>query len=116
MSSESTKLAVVTGAGSVIGREVARFLSERGARIIAAGRRLEALEETAELCGGDVACVSADLATDEGCAKLAKDADGEVAYLFHGAGRMPFQSLAETDRRTWRQILGINLSGRLFLT
>ena len=44
---------IVTGAGSGIGRAAARLFAEAGAAVLAVGRRLEALEETAELSGAE---------------------------------------------------------------
>lgn len=50
MSRFSGKIAVVTGASSGMGKEIARSLCEEGATVVAVARRLNRLEELAEKC------------------------------------------------------------------
>ncbi|MDQ4145912.1 MAG: SDR family oxidoreductase [Actinomycetota bacterium] len=81
--------AVVTGAGSGIGRAVALALAGKGAVVCAVGRRLDRLEDLAQEAGGDVRCYSADLTLDEEVGALVEllsaDVD-DIDVLIHGAG------------------------------
>jgi short-subunit dehydrogenase len=83
--------AVVTGASSGIGLEFARELSRRGHPVLAVARRrdrLEALAREAAERGERVEFVSADLATEQGLASVARRLEevGEIALLINNAG------------------------------
>ena len=64
------KVAVVTGAGTGIGRAVAVTLLKAGYRVALAGRRAEPLEETAAMGGGEALCVPTDVADAASVAAL----------------------------------------------
>ncbi|GAA3370878.1 hypothetical protein GCM10020367_19270 [Streptomyces sannanensis] len=94
MNDAQRKIAVVTGAGSGIGPSVALALAGAGWSVALAGRRTEALEETASLAssaapGADALCVRADVTSpDEVTALFAavRDRWGRVDLLFDHAG------------------------------
>jgi NAD(P)-dependent dehydrogenase (short-subunit alcohol dehydrogenase family) len=90
--------AVVTGAGSGIGRACARALGSRGLHVVAVGRRRAPLEETvAEI--GSAEAVTADISRDEGIAAVAAAvADRRVAAVVHAAGRESLTPLERTTR------------------
>ena len=100
---ERDRIAVVTGAGSGLGREVTHALLGAGYRVALAGRREEALRET--LAGADAATdraivVPTDVADREAVAALfarVRDELGRVDVLFNNAGR----SAARRHSRTW---------------
>ncbi|GGT93697.1 oxidoreductase [Streptomyces violascens] len=112
------KSAVVTGAGSGIGRSVALALAGAGWSVTLAGRRAEALEETAALAGkdADVLCVRTDVTSaDEVGALFAatRDAYGRVDLLFNNAGTfgpggVPVEDLSY---EAWRSVVDVNLNG-----
>jgi 3-oxoacyl-[acyl-carrier protein] reductase len=110
------RLAVVTGAGSGVGRATAQALAVRGLDVVCVGRRRAPLQETVELIGGGRA-VAADVSTDEGvgsvCAGVGTDA---VATVVHAAGIEALVTLADTDRSTFDALVATNLGGPFFLT
>ncbi|MEV7279544.1 SDR family oxidoreductase [Streptomyces sp. NPDC093111] len=110
-------IAVVTGAGSGIGRSVARALAAAGWQVALAGRRLAPLEETAApLSPSDVLCVPTDVTSADQVAALfeaVRDRFGRVDLLFNNAGTfagggVPVEDL---DHATWHQVVDVNLTG-----
>lgn len=113
----SAGIAVVTGAGSGIGRSVARALAEAGWSVALAGRRREPLEETAAGLPADrVLCVPTDVTSEDQVAALftaVRDRFGRVDLLFNNAGSFagggtPVEDL---DPATWRAVVDVNLTG-----
>ncbi|MFG2889375.1 SDR family oxidoreductase [Streptomyces sp. NPDC048248] len=115
------KVAVVTGAGSGIGRAVAQALAAAEWTVVLAGRRATALEETARQLGrGDadspaVVAVPTDVTRpDEVDALFAavRDRFGRLDLLFNNAGT--FGRAAPLDELTyddWRSVVDVNLTG-----
>ncbi|WP_431678248.1 SDR family oxidoreductase [Kitasatospora sp. KL5] len=109
------QIAVVTGAGSGIGRAVALELAAAGWRTVLAGRRAEPLRETAALAGGGAVAVPTDV-TDPAAvdALFAETAErfGRLDLLFNNAGTFgvstPVEDLAVED---WRAVVDLNLTG-----
>ncbi|WP_326649582.1 MULTISPECIES: SDR family oxidoreductase [unclassified Streptomyces] len=109
------RIAVVTGAGSGIGRSVAVALAGAGWSVVAAGRRAEALEETASLAGGDVLCVPTDVTSPADVTTLfaaVREHHGRLDLLFNNAGTsgpsVPFEDLTY---EAWRTVVDVNLTG-----
>jgi benzil reductase ((S)-benzoin forming) len=110
--------AVVTGAGSGIGRAVAVELSKEPLTVLAVGRRSQALEQTAGLAGGRMVTVSADVTSDNGRSVIVdklSDAN-RVKYLVHGAGILPIERLTDITAESWRRVMMTNVDARLLLT
>ncbi|MFF0478630.1 SDR family oxidoreductase [Streptomyces sp. NPDC004284] len=110
-------IAVVTGAGSGIGRSVALALAAAGWSVALAGRRAEALEETAAaLPAGDFLRVPTDVTSEEEVTALfaaVRDRWGRVDLLFNNAGTfagggVPVEDL---DPAVWRSVVDVNLTG-----
>src|SRR5436190_4732568 len=72
------RVAVVTGAGSGVGRATARALAERGLRVVCVGRRAAALRETAEVIGRAAVVVPADVSHEDGVAAVRNAVAGET--------------------------------------
>lgn len=116
--SESTKVAVITGAGSGIGRAVCERLLNHGYAVVLAGRRLDALQETVALAGADESqtlCLSTDIGQPEQVRELFAQTEarfGRVDLLFNNAGiftpSVPMEELAYED---WQAALDVNLTG-----
>ncbi|MBW8761464.1 MAG: SDR family oxidoreductase [Microbacterium sp.] len=112
----SARIAVVTGAGSGIGRAVARALLDAGFRVALAGRREDALRETAAE-HPDALVVPADVTVEAEVEALfaAVVAEwGRVDVLFNNAGAFgPAASAAEISLADWQSTLDVNLTGAL---
>jgi len=111
--------AIVTGAGSGIGRATAAALCERGIEVYGVGRREGALRETATRIGGDkFHAVVADVATPEGRGAIADRLDGTTpTVVVHNAATTgPLGPLDTLTLDGFRATMASNVEGPLFLT
>ena len=114
------KVAIVTGAGSGIGRVAALALLDAGWRVVLAGRRSEPLEQTATASGAGarVVAVPTDVSQPESVQALfdlALEQCGRVDLLFNNAGTGgPPKLLEDLSAADWRQVVDTNLNGMFF--
>ncbi|MFN8722485.1 MAG: SDR family oxidoreductase [Rhodospirillales bacterium] len=114
----ATKIALVTGAGSGIGRAVAVALAVAGHAVVLAGRRKDALEETAATigaAGGTALAVPTDVTDPASVAALfdrTKAAYGRLDVLFNNAGiNVPPIPMEDLTLEQWRAVVDTNLTG-----
>lgn len=131
----TTKVAIVTGAGTGIGRSVALALAEQGYCLGLAGRRAGPLEETAQLAselaselasaaGSESAsrCISipTDISDPDAVEKLFTQTQkhfGRLDLLFNNAGfGLPAVPLEELTPAQWKSVVEVNLNGTFFCT
>jgi len=114
--STSPRIAVVTGAGSGIGRAVAIALLAEGYHVALAGRRAEALAETEALAGArDRALavptdVTQPAAVDALFARV-RDTWGRLDLLFNNAGASAGAPFEDLSYERWKAIVDVNLTG-----
>lgn len=121
--SDPTKVAVVTGAGSGIGKACSLALLENGYSVVLAGRRKEALESTAAEAG-DAADRLLVVPTDVGDASQVErlfaetgSAYGRMDLLFNNAGTgAPAVLLEDLTAEQWQTVVDVNLTGSFLCT
>jgi NAD(P)-dependent dehydrogenase (short-subunit alcohol dehydrogenase family) len=118
-----SKVAIVTGAGSGIGRATALALLGGGYSVVLAGRRLEALAETAAQAGpaGPRAlAVPTDVADPHSVRALfetTKQTFGRLDLLFNNAGTgAPAVQLENLTPEQWQRVVDVNLTGAFLCT
>jgi len=112
------KIALVTGAGSGIGRAVSLALQSAGYSVVLAGRRAAELDGTAALAqagGGRMVAVPTDVSDPEAVRALfakTKEAFGRLDLLFNNAGMgAPGVAMEELTFEQWSAVVGVNLTG-----
>jgi len=114
------KIAVVTGAGSGIGRAVAVALAQSGYRVVLAGRRLEAVQQTARQAGTNALAVQADVSQPDSVQALFSGVQqqfGRLDLLFNNAGAAaPAMPIEEMPLETWQRLVDTNLTGVFLCT
>jgi NAD(P)-dependent dehydrogenase (short-subunit alcohol dehydrogenase family) len=112
----TARVAVVTGAGSGIGREVARQMLADGYRVVLAGRREAQLAETAD-GHADALVVPCDVTRRDDVERLFEAARrkwGRVDVLFNNAGVFgPAAGVDEISLEDWNATLAVNLTGSM---
>ncbi len=119
----ASKFAVVTGAGSGIGRAVALSLLRDGYKVALAGRRRDALDGTVAAAGdlgGNALPVTTDVANPASVAALfgtVKSTFGRLDLLFNNAGTgAPPVNLEDLTVEQWKNVVDINLTGPFLCT
>ncbi|MHB1200617.1 MAG: SDR family oxidoreductase [Polaromonas sp.] len=112
----SSKIALVTGAGSGIGKAVALALLQDGWRVVLAGRRMEPLDEVAQASGtGRALPVATDVSRPESVAALfatIREVFGRLDLLFNNAGvNAPPVNFEDLGFEQWQNVVNINLTG-----
>jgi NAD(P)-dependent dehydrogenase (short-subunit alcohol dehydrogenase family) len=117
------KIAIVTGAGSGIGRATALALLREGYSVVLAGRRLETLEQTivqaSEVAARARAIVTdvSDPASVQRLFEKTKETFGRLDLLFNNAGGgAPPVPLEELTVEQWRKVIDVNLTGAFLCT
>lgn len=112
------KIALVTGAGSGIGRAVALALLADGFSLVLAGRRAEPLQQLAEeaqAAGGQALAVPTDVRDEASVAQLfatIEEVHGRLDLIFNNAGvNAPAVPIDELPLENWRNVIATNVDG-----
>jgi NAD(P)-dependent dehydrogenase (short-subunit alcohol dehydrogenase family) len=119
----TTKIAIVTGAGSGIGKAVSMALLKEGYGVVLSGRRLALLEQAAseaDPAKSSSLVVATDVTDPESVARLFKNtqaAFGRLDLLFNNAGiNVPGVPIDELTVEQWRSVVDVNLTGAFLCT
>jgi NAD(P)-dependent dehydrogenase (short-subunit alcohol dehydrogenase family) len=113
------KIALITGAGSGIGRESSLLWASEGASIVAVDINQEAAQHTADAvqaAGGRAVAVQADVSRAQDCERMIAKAEseyGKLNILFNNAGIMHSQDddAVSTDESVWDLTMNVNAKG-----
>ena len=115
---QTEKVALVTGAGSGIGRAVSIALMNAGYALVLVGRQLETLEETAKLSGQNedrFLCLTCDIGIPEQVRSLFEKTSNKFArldVLFNNAGlSAPAIPMEDLSFEQWKSVIDTNLTG-----
>jgi len=122
MAEATQKIALVTGAGTGVGRAASLALMNAGFTVVLVGRRMEMLQETQKLGGnvGKSLCVSADMTDPGSIAALfekVKTTYGRLDMLFNNAGMAaPPVNFEDLSLAQWQAVVNTNLTGPFLCT
>jgi len=113
------KTAIVTGAGSGIGRACAIALAREGTRIVLVGRRKERLEETASAIGKSAFVLAADVSKNNEIARVVEFTMahfGRLDVLLNNAGVLHIGTAEQITEEQWDETFNINVRGLWLLS
>lgn len=111
-------IAIVTGAGSGIGRATAVMLAQRGFSLALVGRRKEPLEQTAASLGGAL-ILSVDISDAAACQAVISETEsrfGRIDALVNNAGAAPLMSIDKSAPAVIDEVFGVNALAPAYLT
>lgn len=113
------RVALVTGAGTGMGRRFARRLADAGAKVACVARNLERLEQVvAEIrrSGGEAVAVAGDVGATESVERIFDQAEakvGRVNLLVNCAAQVDFGVFPDIKDENWENLINVNLSGTM---
>lgn len=109
--------ALITGASSGIGKDMAKYLSSKGIDLILVARRKENLEELANILNTNVEIISLDLSVLDNVEKLYNETKNkDIDILINNAGFGLFGEFFETDLETEFKMIDVNIKAVHYLT
>lgn len=117
MSELKDKICIVTGAGTGIGKGIARRFAKAGATLVLASRKVDNLEETAAECRGigvEVMVHQTDVTSEDSVLSLfeaTEQAHGRVDILINNSGVFDNGPFHELSLDTWQKVVDVNLTG-----
>ena len=122
MPADQRKVALVTGAGGGLGREIAIQLARRGCRVAVVDINARGADETVKLCaaaGGEAFAIIADLTARGAADDVVKRAAGEgqrLDILVNNAGYGAIEAFLDMTEALWERTLAVNVKALAMLT
>ncbi|TCL00734.1 short-subunit dehydrogenase [Shimia isoporae] len=116
MTKLSDGVAVVTGAGSGLGRALAIELCSRGQAVVGLGRREAALEQTGALAGETFVAIPADVSNPQAVRDAFDSIERPVTVLINNAGVYPHRDFLAETTESFMDTVNINLGGMVTCT
>jgi fengycin family lipopeptide synthetase B len=116
------KVAIVTGGGRGIGREIALLFASEGAKVVVSARSPEEIKKVAEAIvadGGEALGVQADVSSEKDAQQMVEQTlakFGKIHILVNNAGILRSGPIAAVDSEEWRRVIEINLMGTFYCT
>jgi len=110
------KVAIVTGGGSGIGKELAMRMAAAGAKVVVTDINGAAAKQVAEACGPEASSSALDVADRDAVSMLVQDVHrqhGRLDYMFNNAGVAVAGETHEIPQADWDRIISINVGGVL---
>jgi len=110
------KVAIITGAGQGIGKEIALAFAKEGAKVVVTditGKEKEVAEEIKKM-GREAIAVKVDVSKMEDAKKMAEETlktFGRIDILVNNAGIYPFKPFVEMTESDWDKVINVNLKG-----
>jgi len=109
--------ALITGASSGIGRDIAVYLSKMGYDIYVVARRGALLEELKNSLSGNVRCICADLSREDECYRVYDELKNEnIDFLINNAGFGVYGEFSKTDLKNELRLIDVNIKAVHILT
>lgn len=108
------RVALVTGAGSGIGRAISVRFAQEGALVAAASRTLGSVEETTKLAGGETLALQADVSDEASVRNMVEQTlarFGRIDILVNNAGIGTTKSILECEPEEWDRVFAVNVRG-----
>lgn len=109
------KTALVTGAGSGIGKAAALALAKAGYKVAICGRREAALKETSGEAGGELLAIPCDVTDPDSVAAMFDRIEkefGRLDVIFNNAGtNVPAANFGDLEWSAWKKVIDVNLNG-----
>jgi NAD(P)-dependent dehydrogenase (short-subunit alcohol dehydrogenase family) len=113
------KIAIITGAGSGIGRACAIALAREGSKVALVGRRKDRLEEVAREIGDSALVVAADVSKQEGIERVMEQTVarfGRLNVLVNNAGVLHIGTAEQITEEQWDETFNVNVRGLWLLS
>ena len=116
------KVAIVTGSGRGIGREIAIVFAGEGAKVTVSARSSDQVDEVVQAIvgnGGEAIGITADVTDEEDVHEMVEQTMrkfGRIDILVNNAGILQPGPIASVESKDWRQVIEVNLMGTFYCT